>query len=204
MLVKVENAQITQVGLPEFGTLNDGRSVSQYDLLDVDTLKNEGWLPLEMDVPEYDMATENIQFDRYEIQADKVVSKHIVTVKPDNSPTLDDVKKSKIAKITLACSDQINSQFNSSASGSAHIYGYNKDDQQNFIKQAMLFQINPSIPSIYWSSKDGLVQLTKEQFFGLMMDAATHENSVWAKYFPLKAQIDSATTIEQLEVILWV
>ena len=72
-MVKVENGEVVQVGLPKTGTLKDGRSVSNYHLLDVDMLKNEGWYHLLDDPPEYNPDTQYLKFIEYELVDDKAI-----------------------------------------------------------------------------------------------------------------------------------
>jgi len=76
--VKVEDNQVIQTGLPSTGVLRDGSTVSGYNLLDETTLRNEGWLPLEENKPNYDEATQYLDFAGYEILNDKVIANYIV------------------------------------------------------------------------------------------------------------------------------
>lgn len=77
-LVQVENGQIVKWQLPKTGKLKDGRTVSGYDLLPLEILSQEGWLPLEDNQPEYDVETQYLINDGYEILSDKVVKKYKV------------------------------------------------------------------------------------------------------------------------------
>ena len=52
-MIQVINGEIKQYQLPKVGTLSDGSTVSGYHLLNEDILKEEGWLPLEDNPPEY-------------------------------------------------------------------------------------------------------------------------------------------------------
>lgn len=75
---KVENNKVVQVGLPRTGTLKDGSTVSAYHLLPEDILRDEGWLPLEENKPEYDEITQYIEFEGYELLQDRVIAKYVV------------------------------------------------------------------------------------------------------------------------------
>lgn len=77
-MIQVINGEIKQYKLPKTGTLKNGSTVSGYLLLDEETLKEEGWLPLEDIQPEYDMETQYIVNDGYEILEDKVIKKYKV------------------------------------------------------------------------------------------------------------------------------
>lgn len=75
-MVQVVEGEIIQYSIPKVGTLSDGRTVSGYHLLEVDILLEEGWLPLEDIVPEYDVETQYLINDGYEILEDKVIKKY--------------------------------------------------------------------------------------------------------------------------------
>lgn len=77
-LVQVKNNQIIKWNLPKTGTLKNGRTVSGYDLLDEEILREEGWLPMEDNPPSYDQETQYILHDGYEILEDKVIRKYRV------------------------------------------------------------------------------------------------------------------------------
>lgn len=77
-MVQIEGGQIIRFNLPKVGTLKDGSTVSGYHLLDEDILRDEGWLPLEDNPPEYDMETQYLTNDGYEILDDKVIKKYKV------------------------------------------------------------------------------------------------------------------------------
>ncbi len=85
-LIQVINGEITQHSLPKTGTLSTGETVSGYHLLDEETLKEEGWLPLEDVKPEYDTKTQYLSNDGYEILEDKVIKKYIVKDIPLEEP----------------------------------------------------------------------------------------------------------------------
>ena len=75
-MIQVINGEITQRSLPKTGTLKNGSTVSGYHLLDEEVLLDEGWLPLEDNRPEYDMGTQYLVPDGYEILEDKVIKKY--------------------------------------------------------------------------------------------------------------------------------
>lgn len=88
-MLQVINNKITKYTLPKTGTLKDGRTVSGYHLLDEDILRDEGWLPLEGMVPEYDEETQYLIHDGYEILEDKVIKKYIVESISEPQPNID-------------------------------------------------------------------------------------------------------------------
>ena len=85
-MIQVIDGEIKQYSLPTTGTLKDGRTVSGYHLLDEETLRSEGWLPLEDNPPEYNPETQYLIFDGYEILEDKVVKKYRIEDIPEPEP----------------------------------------------------------------------------------------------------------------------
>ena len=82
-MIQVINGRITQYSLPKVGTLSNGSTVSGYHLLDEAILASEGWLPLEDNSPLYDVITEQLIEDGYEILEDKVVKKYRIEPIPE-------------------------------------------------------------------------------------------------------------------------
>lgn len=89
-MVQLENGDIVSFNLPSVGTLKDGSTVSGYHLLDEEILKQEGWLPLEDIVPEYNIDTQYLIQDGYEILQDKVIKKYKVENIPIAEPTTEE------------------------------------------------------------------------------------------------------------------
>ena len=88
-LVQVINGEISQYSLPKTGGLKDGSTVSGYHLLGEDILRDEGWLPLEDIPPEYDVETQYLINDGYEILAGKVIKKYkVLPITPNISERL--------------------------------------------------------------------------------------------------------------------
>lgn len=69
--VLIENGQVTKTRLPKIGTLKNGSTVSNYNLLPHDVLIAEGWLPL-IDEPPATDEKHRAVITRYEIFADRV------------------------------------------------------------------------------------------------------------------------------------
>lgn len=82
MWALVENGEIKKFDLPKTGKLKDGRTVSGYNLLPEEVLRDEGWLPVEDNPPEVDPETQVIVVEGYEILPDKVVKQYRVIDKP--------------------------------------------------------------------------------------------------------------------------
>ena len=88
-LIQVINGEIAQHSLPKTGTLKNGSTVSGYHLLDEEILLDEGWLPLEDNPPEYDMETQYLVQDGYEIFEDKVIKKYRIEEIPEREEPRD-------------------------------------------------------------------------------------------------------------------
>ena len=75
-MIQVLDGKIKQYSLPKTGILKDGSTVSGYHLLDNEILLDEGWLPLEDIQPLFDINTQYLVQDGYEILEDKVIKKY--------------------------------------------------------------------------------------------------------------------------------
>ena len=101
-MLQVINGEIIQYSLPKVGILKDGSTVSGYHLLDEETLKDEGWLPLEDNPPEYDVETQHLVSDGYEILEDKVIKKYRIEEIPEHiepEPSEIDLLKGEIKEL---------------------------------------------------------------------------------------------------------
>ena len=100
-MVQVVNGEIVQYSLPKVGTLKNGSTVSGYNLLDKETLTQEGWLPLEDIVPEYNIDTQYLTNDGYEILEDRVIKKYKIEdihIEEEVPTPLSEVDKLKISQ----------------------------------------------------------------------------------------------------------
>ncbi len=93
-MIQVKDNKITKYSLPKSGRLSTGETVSGYHLLDVETIRQEGWLPLEDIRPEYDNGTHYLQPNGYDIQEDKVVKLYeIVEIPPRESDPMERIEE---------------------------------------------------------------------------------------------------------------
>ena len=88
-LIQVINGEITQRSLPKTGALKNSSTVSGYHLLDEEVLLDEGWLPLEDILPEYDEDTQYLANDGYEILEGKVIRKYRIEEIPEREEPRD-------------------------------------------------------------------------------------------------------------------
>ena len=82
-MLQIINNEIVKYNLPTTGALSTGETVVNYNLLPAEILKQEGWLPLIDEPPEYDAETEYITHDGYDIQKDKVIKLYKVEPIPE-------------------------------------------------------------------------------------------------------------------------
>jgi hypothetical protein len=85
-MIQIIDGEIVKYSLPKSGRLSTGETVSGYHLLDEETLRREGWLPLEDIRPEYDNETHYLQPSGYDIQEDKVVRLYEIVEIPPREP----------------------------------------------------------------------------------------------------------------------
>lgn len=115
---------------------------------------------------------------------------------------LRDVKDQKIGRLKRDCKNTILSSFVSQTTG--HEYDFELKDQINFNMEYCLLLKNPNIPYIAWATNDaGTVTHTKEEFLGVCRDAEFHKRGNIGKYWTLKDQVETATTIEEVEAVVW-
>lgn len=73
-----------QVGLPRSAKLSNGTWVSNYHLLPEETLREEGWLPLEEVIPQYNEETHYLEQDTVaEVDGRLVITYKAVELPPD-------------------------------------------------------------------------------------------------------------------------
>jgi XkdW protein len=129
---------------------------------------------------------------------------------PSTMPTMkeleevyyDYLKSSKIEVLNTKCNEEITKDFLSVSTG--FIFEFDNHDQSNLSQQAILLLGDTSINSVSWKTKDaGIQTFTREQFFTIIKESETHKRSAIEKYWILKAQVEQANTIEEIEGIKW-
>jgi hypothetical protein len=120
------------------------------------------------------------------------------------SATLEDVKAAKIAQLNYLCNQTILAGFISAALDQEHTYGFDLEDQANLTGQLTLMQVDQSITEVDWKTKDaGVLTHTRDQFIQVCKDGAAFKNQQIAKYWTLKAQVEAATTWQEVDAITW-
>ncbi|AFM02390.1 hypothetical protein Desde_4129 [Desulfitobacterium dehalogenans ATCC 51507] len=135
----------------------------------------------------------------------ELLKKQLNLISPYQNPlSLEEHKANKAYEISKECEDEILSGFYSDARGEIEWYTNSRDDQNNLIGQATLATLNPSfIPQ--WKSATEYIctDFTMEQIIKLSTDGAVFKTERIKAFDMLKAQILSATTVEEVEVIEW-
>ena len=88
-MIQVIDGEIAKYSLPKTGILKDGSTVSGYHLLNIEILKDEGWLQLEDIKPDYDEEIQYLANDGYEILEDKVIKKYRIEEIPEREEPRD-------------------------------------------------------------------------------------------------------------------
>jgi hypothetical protein len=114
-------------------------------------------------------------------------------------------KDNKLNELNKVCNQSISKGFYSSVLGEEHFYRFNlEEDQINFNQQATMLLLNASVTSVYWKTEDaGILLHSREQFLQLLDDASNHKQNNIDYYWQLKNQVLNATTIEEVNSIVW-
>jgi hypothetical protein len=121
-----------------------------------------------------------------------------------NNGTLDDAKKQKLAQLAYFRDQEIYTSFQSSALGTTKTYSYSREAYENFRGKAIMLNLNPNISSVIWATiEDGFIEHTRDQFITVINDGAAHEETLKMKYYNLEAQVNAATTVDEVNAIVW-
>ena len=116
------------------------------------------------------------------------------------------IKSHQTAEINTACRTEIVSGFDSDALGTTHTYPSKEEDQTNLMATFVLAkELNASKPFKCWDAA-GVADYrvhTVAQLHQAGQDAETHKMAALVKANTLKAQIAAATTLAEIEAIVW-
>ena len=120
--------------------------------------------------------------------------------------TLDELKASKTSEINSACEKAITSGFTSSALGTSCSYQSEQTDQLNLIGIVTAGQddyfkcgVTDANGNVTWSYElHTIVQLQQ-----VLTDGKAHKQGLLQKANTLKAQVTGATTVKDVEAIVW-
>jgi len=111
-------------------------------------------------------------------------------------------KLNKCAEINAACEAAIIGGFVSLALGSPHTYDSNRDDQTNLIG-AHLAGVARPYPCTDASGAKVVLQHTASQITQVFNDGVLFKEAHLTKAATLKAQLDAATTVADVQEVMW-
>ncbi len=100
-MVQVKDGKIIRRSLPKTGVLSNGRTVSNYDRLPAERLREEGWLPVVTIHPAFDPEKEYLGTPTYTIEEDGVVKEYQVLPLPDAPDDVELIDLLEIAVIEI-------------------------------------------------------------------------------------------------------
>lgn len=122
--------------------------------------------------------------------------------------TLNEVKQEKIDELSQQCKISILGRFKSTINGVDYFFSYDTEAQSNFNKAGRAFD-KGMITSIGWTAYDvnnNIIRLTLDAttFEIVFADSLMHINTNIYKFRDvLQPQVESATTIDQVNLIVW-
>jgi hypothetical protein len=157
----------------------------------------EGTTPLYLDDATYGDVWNNL--GEYTIQNGVPVYTPI----PDEVK-LANAKQAKNAELHVAFNDALNGGFLSSADGTERRYGFAPMDRENLSHAANVMALGVAqYPIPYADINGNVVNLDEAQMKQLIIDAQAHNLAQVTKLRQLLAQLQAATTIEQVNAITW-
>jgi hypothetical protein len=114
----------------------------------------------------------------------------------------------KKEQLSQQCGQVIIGGFTSNALGTAHTYPSDDEAQRNFNSEMHMFNIDPNYTSLFKTLDAGYLPHTKAQLLQVFSDGHTFKVNQLARLngpLPngLKAQVDEANTIDQINAIVW-
>jgi hypothetical protein len=180
----------------EVDSIPDGVTVQTHCYTEVDGfVVNPGY-----NAPKNEMAE---QIDELRAQVNPLSPDEAFLSLDVENTDLTTLKAKKIDQLNYLCGQEIYAGFKSSALGSEHTYGFDALDQTNLTGTLTLMNSVPTMSSVTWKTIDsGPLLHTREQFVALCQDSFSHKQSLIAKYWGLKTQVENA--VDNNEVISYV
>jgi hypothetical protein len=113
---------------------------------------------------------------------------------------LQEAKDAKVREIYAKRDETILAGF---TSANGHQYFYGESDQRKLQGQSNLLLLDPTITSVDWMTKEGIVTHTRDQFIEVLKEAGKFERDQHTKCYTLEAQVWAATTLAQVQAIVW-
>lgn len=123
------------------------------------------------------------------------------------NPNIDinSVKEEKFLMITQKRDELI--QFGFESNGVK--YGFNATDQQNMLETLTLLNtkllLGTPNPTVFYKpyGVGTMKEYTAQEFLDVVNAAESHKTSIWNTYNKLLLEVDKATTIEEVEKVVW-
>lgn len=112
-------------------------------------------------------------------------------------------KESKLAELNSACNAAILAGFESSALGAPHFYDFDYEAQINLAGMLNAIANAMITGSISWKASGVPTDHTIDQFKQLYADGLAFKNAQIQRYWALKAQVNAAATIAEVEAVVW-
>lgn len=110
-------------------------------------------------------------------------------------------KARKIEELNSVCEAETLQPFQAS---NGHLYEFDYKDQSNFNQQLSFLVLDPSINEIIWKTVDaGVIMHTRDEFIQVCKDAEEYKRGNISKNWQLKGLVNSATSLEEVELINW-
>jgi hypothetical protein len=107
----------------------------------------------------------------------------------------------KLKELNIACQSTILGGFTGT---NGHQYQFESKDQDNFSQQLTLLLLDPTIATVDWKTMDaGIITHTRDEFISLANDANNHKRSNMGKYWTFEAQLELASTEEEINSLVW-
>jgi hypothetical protein len=115
---------------------------------------------------------------------------------------IETVRVAKIAQLKEQCTNSIYAGFASLSLNTD--FGFNDKDQDNFGQQYLLVVAgdNAGAP-IQWKTKSGVVTMDEAAFRVLVKESKEHKMTNQVKYWTLEAKVLSATTVDDIDKVVW-
>lgn len=123
--------------------------------------------------------------------------------RPTEPELLEQSKSSKLAELNGHYVADLTGGFITTATGEEITFKYTEIDQLNFTKRTNAIALGTSDPSFYFGTVNGVKEFTTEQWKVVAKDAENHEMSVYAKLDQKRNQVQAATTISEVEAVVW-
>jgi hypothetical protein len=92
----------------------------------------------------------------------------------------------------------------SSVTGVEYEYPFDERAQLNMNGQLTMLVADPTIESVDWATENGqIVSHTRTQFIDLCKDAVAHKRTSFVRYWTRVAQASAATTVEEIDAVVW-